>query len=367
MFTPRPRRMACRRGATGFTLIELLVVIAIIAILIGLLLPAVQKVREAAARSQCQNNLKQMGLAIHNYHDSFGFFPPGGLMGSSPAVVQANNNRPAVGPDPTHPLDPGRSGDWDNEQGSWFVHTLPQMEQNALYQQIGAGQLNVYDRLRRLTNTGQPCEELLNNTRLKYARCPSDDYLPDLATISYAGSLGPQCSIGPCGVDPFQVWCQPEVSGVGGGFAGMGYRWSPDHGNAYEGFHIRGMFNRLGAKINMAGLRDGTSNTIAVGEVLPFQHDHMFGPSWWRYNGGAAHVTTLPPINYQTTNRDSWCSPADIAAHNWNVSWGFKSRHAQGANFLFGDGSVRFVNQSIDHRTYQLLGCRDDGQPAQIP
>jgi prepilin-type processing-associated H-X9-DG protein len=127
------------------------------------------------------------------------------------------------------------------------------------------------------------------------------------------------------------------------------------------------MFNRVGAAISMASANnDGLSNTILVGEVLPEEHDHYFSTSWVHFNGGAAHHGTLPPINYRSNER-ARCGNPVTSFGNWNVSWGFKSRHTGGANFVFGDGSVRFINQSIDHRTYQLLGAKDDRQPVNIP
>jgi prepilin-type processing-associated H-X9-DG protein len=138
------------------------------------------------------------------------------------------------------------------------------------------------------------------------------------------------------------------------------------------------MFNRLGAKITFASAKDGLSNTIMVGEALQMQHDHLrqwnavnntFG-RWWDFNHGSAHATTIIPINYRSDYQDpdgNRCVNPERNYQNWNVSWGFKSNHGNGANFLFGDGSVHFLNQGIDHRTYQLLGCRNDGQTATIP
>ncbi len=313
----------------GFTLIELLVVIAIIAILIGLLVPAVQKVREAAARMKCSNNLKQFGLACHNYADTNGGkLPPGGNMGPN--------------------------WDWGDNRGTWLVYTLPYMEQDNLKKLIettaGGTVDSTYNSVGIAWNAG-----VLNNKKLPYGRCPSDDFDPSATVCNYVGSLGPQCAIGPCGYNPNQVWCdQPS----------WGYSASPDHGNSMANYDIRGCFNRVGAVITFpAGLPDGTSNTILVGESLPGSHDHLWGGAWWGFNQGASHCTTIIPINFLMPERTTrWSGPCETRIDNWNISWGFKSRHTNGANFLFGDGSVHFISQGIEHRTYQLLGCRNDGQ-----
>lgn len=356
--TTHPRPRTVRRSTTGFTLIELLVVIAIIAILIGLLLPAVQKVREAAARMSCQNNLKQWGLAQHNYHDVNGRFPPGGLAGSGtngPALTNWNVNF-----------------DWNDNRGSWILYSLPYVEQDAMFKAFGANPEQTYS----FQTTPTPgIEAAWNNnnqniraSRPKFFRCPSDAWNTEWAMCNYVGSLGPQCLAGPCGYEPYQPWCQPENSGVGGGRAGMGYTWSPDHGNTFISSEVRGMYNRLGCKITMASTTDGTSNTILIGEVLPEQHDHFWDGSWKHFNGGASHAGTLPPINYRSDDRNGCGSQNNtISFQNWNISWGFKSNHSQGANFVFVDGSVRMLNQSIDYRTYQLLGCRNDKMPVNIP
>jgi prepilin-type N-terminal cleavage/methylation domain-containing protein/prepilin-type processing-associated H-X9-DG protein len=323
--------------AEGFTLIELLVVIAIIAILIGLLVPAVQKVREAAARIKCQNNLKQFGLACHMYHDVNGYLPQGGKLLFAP-----NDN-----------IWDGNFW-WNADKGSWLVHTLPYMEQDNLYKQIPDMDVPDSNSIGRST---------LSQHKLPYGRCPSDDYSVDAVVCNYVGSLGPQCATGGCGYDPWQSTCNNQAV----------WPWppSPDHGNEFfNNVQIRGMFNRLGVKMKLASAPDGLSNTIFIGESMPGEHDHLAQNNWAPQNGGNSHCTTIIPINnksdYHDPNGDRCVNPARNY-QNWSVSWGFKSRHSGGTNFVFGDGSVHFLSESIDYRTYQLLGCRNDGQPVEVP
>lgn len=337
-----------RRRGSGFTLIELLVVIAIIAILIGLLLPAVQKIREAARRMQCSNNLKQYGLAIHNYHDVNNELPPGGKMGYIPANGQNRDYIP----------DGWQTGDWGSDQGSWQVYILPFMEQDNMFKQINV-RWNVQNSVGiGIGNVPAPAR------RIKYLRCPSDDWRPDVSATNYVGSLGPQCvtSNGGCSQDsPYMAYCN------GNNFnPPYGYLTSPDHGNSWWNNDIRGLFNRLGAQMNFSAASDGLSNTIMVGETLPKEHDHLNWAQWWNYNGGNSHCSTIIPINFPIT-QDGCGTTTKPGSQNWSYSWGFKSRHSGGANFLFGDGAVRFLRESIDHKTYQLLGCRNDGQPVNIP
>src|SRR5262249_37845229 len=149
------------RKLRAFTLIELLVVIAIIAVLIGLLLPAVQKVREAAARLKCQNNLKQLALAWHTYHDAAGYFPPGGMLNPNWITTDQNGW--------------GGQGGWQFDQGSWHVYVLPYMEQGNLFQRIasfGMGTPNVDVITRAMTAGVLPAT-------LPYQRCPSDGWNPN--------------------------------------------------------------------------------------------------------------------------------------------------------------------------------------------
>ena len=348
----------------GFTLIELLVVIAIIAVLVGLLLPAVQKVREAANRMKCSNNLKQFGLACHNYHDVHLLFPQGGRFMYIQGDFETTWNM-----------------DWNSDKGSWLVYTLPYMEQDNLYKQLP--DLNYYN----ITafNNGNSGSDPGNNSilgavtlgilpkKLPYMRCPSDDYNIDSPWLSnYMASTGSQCLSSPCGYYPFNNYCDPSNNGLGN----WGYQISPVDGNTNNPDHMRGMFNRLGCKVDMAMVTDGLSNTLMLGEAVPkwngflTQHYGESDPSvfggWAASDGGNNIGSTIVPINYPTPTTD-WCNPTTTYFQGWNTTFSFKSNHPSGANFCFADGSVHFISQNIDARTYNLLGCRNDGQVFSLP
>jgi prepilin-type N-terminal cleavage/methylation domain-containing protein/prepilin-type processing-associated H-X9-DG protein len=352
---PRFRLTARYWSGRAFTLIELLVVIAIIAILIGLLLPAVQKIREAAARMKCSNNLHQLALAWHNYHDTNGAFPPGGVL------------NPGWGGAPNGAWD--GDGGWQYDQGSWHVYVLPYMEQDNLYKQIAAQGLGTprVDVITRCATRG------ILPARLPYQRCPSDGWSPDNNSTNYVACNGLLNNGGDAcktPYDPFGIYC--NGANYGGGWRNCG----GDNGMS--------MYAASGKTtgFNIASVTDGLSNTIMLGESLIDKGDpHLYSSSiasggnkrgWATFDGGTGYHSVLPPINYPIAsadverNRD--CTPDSKRNFwNWQVSHGFKSNHSGGANFAFGDGSVHFINQSIDQLTYIKLGVRNDGQVASLP
>lgn len=314
---------AIARYRRAFTLIELLVVIAIIAVLIALLLPAVQQAREAARRSQCKNNLKQFGLAMANYHDVFNRFPQGGTLGCC-------GNAPNIG---------------------FIPRLFPYLDQTPLYNQMN---MSAPDALSANIS--------IITTPLSVALCPSDSHsfagnvYAGYSVTNYDGSAGSQnfgSQNGSCNVYT----------------TGLLYNgWGDDT----DPRNCSGMGTRGGPSLGIKDVSDGTSNVIHMGEMLPSCNDHTQNGGLWRENGISFHSGVGAPINdYTSCNwapasivRFPACGPQALGAgawSQWNIAWGFKSMHTGGAQFLFVDGSVRFISQNVNYQTYQYLGGRSDG------
>jgi prepilin-type N-terminal cleavage/methylation domain-containing protein/prepilin-type processing-associated H-X9-DG protein len=319
------------RKLLGFTLIELLVVIAIIAVLIALLLPAVQQAREAARRSQCKNNLKQYGLALHNYHEVFDQIAPG-----------------------------GDSAWWNGTAVGWQVRVLPQMDQAPLYNSLNFSLANMGETPQQTlgaNSNNSPPFNYIEQMKVRYARCPTDTssgvdaWGSGRFQSSYTGSLGSQRT--------------PSADGNCNQFLQFAQAGTADHGNTIDPNQLSGMFTRIGCKVRLSDVVDGTTNTILLGEVLPNCNDHNWVGGAFGFNGqGNAQGSTVTPINDYTTCMPKFGTPSNVnctAQSNWNYSWGFKSMHIGGAHFLFCDGSVQFLSQNINHQTYQALGGRSEG------
>jgi prepilin-type N-terminal cleavage/methylation domain-containing protein len=314
----------------GFTLIELLVVIAIIAILIALLLPAVQQAREAARRTQCKNNLRQVGLALHNYESTHGMLPFG-----TPNCCTNNGF-------------------------NWAVMTFPYLEMTNLY--------NTMDPSGNLRNTA------INRTAaqthvLPAWTCPSDPaagtpHMTRFAThnvspghgLWYAASIGPtqmdQCPFCPAGATPSDS-----------NYCCQGNNFGTNAGNGYPTGSFAGMFGRSVRAIRFRDVTDGLSNTFMVGETLPGHCDFL-----GLFSLNFPLSGTSIPINTMESNM-AGAAGATIfraAGSNWFRVCGFKSMHVGGAQFSMGDGSVRFISTSIDYRLYNNLGTRGGGEVAQI-
>jgi len=328
---------AMRRPASGFTLVELLVVIAIIGILIGLLLPAVQAAREAARRMQCSNNLKQLGLAQHNYHENNGQLSPNGVWDWG--KVGANYGASPI------------------PKASRFVRLLPYIEQKAIFDAVVFNNGNSeYNSFIVINGSSVSVGKILVNTFI----CPSDPDTQETTAFPNGGREGlgnmAQSNYGFCmGNQKFTV-CSSN-----GNLWGTG---SANDGDDNRPGLISGVFSTTYWAANFREITDGTSNTICMGEVRPKCAWHE-RDGWFHIN--SQWIGTTGGINTPTCPGEPGYNPAGCNSEgsnsvpSWGFSQAFRSLHRGGAQFVLCDGSVRFISQDIDNITYQRLGDRRDG------
>ena len=309
--------MNARRWRKGFTLIELLVVIAVIAVLIGLMLPAVQKVREAASRLKCKNNMKQIGLALHNHHDRVGQFPPGYT--STAANTDAG---------------PG----W-----GWAAHLLPDLEQ---------------DNLHRLINFTQPItapgnHDTVRQANIPFLRCPSDPRQDPIPLSEFTNTGGLTTPLGRSNY----VACYGNTPFLGESPAVLTTHLSID------GISGKGMFYR-NSKTRIADVTDGLSNTLAIGEK---NAKHTMA-TWvgvipgatWRSANDQANYGGIPTNIAAAKVLGHACRQHPPSAEA-GVAEDFSSPHINGVNMLFADGSVHAVRTSVNMGVYPFTATIGDG------
>jgi prepilin-type N-terminal cleavage/methylation domain-containing protein/prepilin-type processing-associated H-X9-DG protein len=330
------------RGRQAFTLIELLVVIAIIAVLIGLLLPAVQKVREAANRAQCSNNLKQLALACHDYHDVFNSLPRNGdqfaLKQSHDGLVMPGPGTGCCGVGAPH---------W-----SWIARILRQVEQDNPY--IAAGIPNS-----NMNQNSTTLGVLIGDFKVLF--CPSD---LSQRVVTDAADLSPT---------PVAVTNYKGVSGANWGTDFYPVSKETAFSTPYKNIGTNGSYNGLEngdgifwrADIRKGDLRitditDGTSNTFMIGEDVP----ELIIWNAWSYANGANGTCAIPPNTGITIPTGSPPTLGKADNQDWPERYSFRSRHPGGLQFALADGSVRFVSDSIPLLTYRELATIKGGEVA---
>lgn len=342
----------------GFTLVELLVVIAIIGILVGLLLPAVQAAREAARRMQCSNNLKQIGLAIHNYESATKRIPPGsGFYGGNAFALGSLSAPYQRFSSPQH-----------LNRAHMFVRLLPYLEQGALNTEFG-GDIVATDNARISDPSNAQGGQLLRGIKVAGYICPSDNNNPIGVTVDgRAGNVQPanyQFSMGPTNAISDNAACSCALAPA---FASRSHAGT-NVNNPSGPFSRRGGILPAGIAGNggycgrFGDVTDGLSNTLFIGEVIADWSAHA--RNGWSHPNQWGKFTQIP-INWDTRYVDLASAQAAgktgcEARCNWNAAEGFKSRHTGGAQFVLGDGSVQFVSQSIDLVTYNRMGSKSEG------
>jgi prepilin-type N-terminal cleavage/methylation domain-containing protein/prepilin-type processing-associated H-X9-DG protein len=316
------------KSAGAFTLVELLVVIAIIGILVALLLPAIQAAREAARRSSCVNNLKQIGIAVQNYHSTYNQMPYGSWWGT-PAGIK--------------------------KERTWAADLLKFMEYDSLFDSIDLS-----------VPVNHPTNQSAVRTVISSYICPSDEMAdtpllvdgwgvgagpsyvynpyPQMA-LWYVGSMGPTqpdfCKFCPDQTSSKNNWCcQGHNFGTGGSH------------------YFAGVMSRHAVNIKFKEVTDGLSSTFLAGETLP-HHCYYNGV----YSSNFAAYPTNIPLNWLEDDDDA----PEGKAGSYFRTCGFKSLHPGGANFVMCDASVQFVSETIDFQLFNALGSREGAEVAAVP
>lgn len=303
-----------RRSSRGFTLIELLVVIAIIAILIALLLPAVQQAREAARRSSCKNNLKQWGLALHNYHDVYKMLPPS-------AINPGSDESPAFVP----------SGGIRNHTG--YLLLLPYVEQTPLFQQINfnlpTGPADWYSRgcPSGACSYSTDYQAVLENVRIPVQSCPSDTQYDD-----------------PHNYTSQNMYTCRGCTRVSYGFVHETYEYDTNAGRVWSRntSSARSAFGFNGSA-SLRDIIDGTSNTMLLIETPFKKANGAYGPFLQAYT----HTHFITPYNRGINEK--------YGGNPWPYAWGAGSHHPGGCQTVLADGSVRFLSENINRSLLRYL------------
>jgi prepilin-type N-terminal cleavage/methylation domain-containing protein len=345
----------------AFTLVELLVVIAIIGILVALLLPAIQAAREAARRSSCTNNLKQLGIAIQMYTDTHKELPGG-------AHLWAATSAPPK----------------CDRCGTIHMFLLPYIEEQALYNSFN---FKTPDPVTGTDAQKFPDGRLIGSTVVATFICPSEtrregtevrfeptgnltaDQLKTYALSNYAASRGPTRHIdgpAPCALTITwnQQFGQFAVNPPPGSTPGkLSWRYPDSGGNVADWVQFGGPFTRFAYHVKLKQITDGLSHTIFMGEVRIGCSQHAAEGWAWSHSGNGL-ISTLVPINYDSCSENTMANCGYWGT--WSSSLGFKSSHPGGAQFVFGDASVQFLPDSIDPWVYNVMGAKASGEVASL-
>jgi len=307
-----------RRFSSGFTLIELLVVIAIIGVLIALLLPAVQAAREAARIASCSNNLKQMGMAVHTYHEAKGTFPPGGIT-QGPCCSTLSGI-------------------------CWSISILPHMDQQGLFDRYDS---NAYNE--------DPVNQSVRQARVPVYMCPSEEGVDQLDI--------PES--GPGGAWGRNLYYRRGSYRAVNGSADVQIRWwdNDQNGTAHGGlpYGWRGIMHSVGTEglttESQADVKDGLSNTLMIGEMASVTHQTR--RTFWCYTYTSYCNSTAFRHSATLLTDYDLCVDAVGDANPCKRGWG--SYHPNGLQFVAGDGSVHFISRQIDMYLFCALATIDGG------